>query len=97
MSEAEIARLREEIADVDKEIVGLIAKRLHLAGQVGLEKKLLGHPIDDEGANDLVHTWLVAEFAYARNWSHVLGGTRDAPHRRKRSAGAERSTTDPHP
>ncbi|HKW43897.1 MAG TPA: prephenate dehydrogenase/arogenate dehydrogenase family protein [Thermoplasmata archaeon] len=63
MSEAEIARLREEIADVDKELVGLIAKRLHLAGQLGLEKKLLGHPIDDEGANDLVHTWLVAEFA----------------------------------
>ena len=37
MSEAEIARLRDEIADIDKEILDLVAKRLHLAEQVGLE------------------------------------------------------------
>ena len=42
MSEKEIARLRDEVAAVDKEIVALVAKRLHLAEQIGLEKKLSG-------------------------------------------------------
>ncbi len=42
MSEKEIARLRDEVAVVDKEIVALVAKRLHLAEQIGLEKKLSG-------------------------------------------------------
>ena len=40
MSETEIARLREEIAGVDKEIVALVARRLLLAELVGMEKKL---------------------------------------------------------
>ena len=63
MSEAEIVRLREEIADVDKEIVALVAKRLHLAEQLGLEKKLLGRPPSDEIAEDHVFTRLLTEGA----------------------------------
>src|SRR5687768_11954347 len=63
MSEAEIARLREDIADVDKEIVGLVAKRMHLAEQIGLEKKLLGQPARDEAAEDHVFTRLLTEGA----------------------------------
>ena len=45
MSEREIARLRDEVASVDKEIVALVARRLHLAEQIGLEKKLAGLPL----------------------------------------------------
>ena len=56
MSVTEIARLRDEIADVDKEIVNLVAKRFQLAAQVGLEKKLLGLPLQDEGTEELVRT-----------------------------------------
>lgn len=63
MSEAEIARLREDIADVDKQIVALVAKRLHLAEQVGLEKKLLAQPARDEAAEDDVFTRLLTEGA----------------------------------
>ncbi len=55
--------MRAEIADVDREIVALVAKRLHLAAQVGLEKKLLGRPLRDEGVEELVHTRLLAECA----------------------------------
>lgn len=40
-----------------------MAKRLHLAGQVGLEKKLLARPLRDEGVEDLVHTRLLTEGA----------------------------------
>ncbi|MGI0147926.1 MAG: prephenate dehydrogenase/arogenate dehydrogenase family protein [Thermoplasmata archaeon] len=63
MSEAEIARLREEIAEVDKEIVALVAKRLHLAEQLGLEKTLLGRPARDEAQEDHVFTRLLTEGA----------------------------------
>ncbi len=45
MSEKEIARLRDEVASVDKEIVALVARRLHLAEQVGMEKRLAGLPL----------------------------------------------------
>lgn len=45
MSEAEIAQLRNEIAGVDREIVGLVARRLYLAEQIGLEKRLSGQPV----------------------------------------------------
>lgn len=45
MSEAEIARLREEIGSLDREIVGLVARRLYLAGQIGLEKRLAASPV----------------------------------------------------
>lgn len=61
MSETEIARLRDEIADVDREIIGLVAKRLDLAAQVGLEKKVLGRPLRDPRAEELVHARLLAE------------------------------------
>ena len=63
MSEAEIARLREEIADVDREIVGHVAKRLHLAEQLGLEKKLVGRPVVAEDTEDRVFTRLLTEGA----------------------------------
>ena len=45
MSETEIADMREEIAAVDREIVGLVARRLYLAEQIGQEKRLSGHPV----------------------------------------------------
>lgn len=45
MSETEIARLREEIAAVDREIVGLVARRFYLAEQIGLEKRLSGQRV----------------------------------------------------
>ena len=72
MSETEIARLRDEIADVDREIVGLVAKRLDLAAQVGLEKKRLGLPLRDERAEEQVHARLSAEVA-KRGISSSLG------------------------
>ena len=55
--------MREEIADVDREIVGLVARRLHLAAQVGVEKNLLQKPVRDEEAEDLVHTRFLSECA----------------------------------
>ncbi|HYV08641.1 MAG TPA: prephenate dehydrogenase/arogenate dehydrogenase family protein, partial [Thermoplasmata archaeon] len=55
--------MREEIADVDREIVGLVARRLHLAAQVGVEKHLLQKPVRDEEAEDLVHTRFLSECA----------------------------------
>lgn len=45
MSDTEVARLREEIAGVDREIVALVARRLYLAEQIGLEKRLGAQPI----------------------------------------------------
>jgi len=60
MSETEIARLREEIAQVDKEIVALVARRLHLAEQVGIEKQLLGLPLRDPDAEERVYSRLLA-------------------------------------
>ncbi len=72
MSETELARLRAEIAEIDREIVGLVAKRLDLAGQIGLEKKFLGRPLRDERAEEHVHTRLLAEAA-KRGVSSSLG------------------------
>ena len=43
--------------------MALVAKRLHLADQVGLEKKLLGRPLRDEGVEEHVHTRLLTECA----------------------------------
>jgi chorismate mutase/prephenate dehydrogenase len=63
VSDAEIARLREEIADVDREIVAHVAKRLHLAEQLGVEKKLEGRPIVAEDTEDRVFTRLLTEGA----------------------------------
>ena len=45
--EAELARVRDEIVDVDRAIVGLIAKRVRLARQVGPVKRALGMPTLD--------------------------------------------------
>ena len=63
MSETEIARLRDEIAEVDREIIGLVAKRLDLAAEVGLEKRTLGRPLRDPRAEELVRARLLAEAA----------------------------------
>jgi len=65
--------LREEIADVDTEIVGLVAKRLHLAAQVGVEKKLLERPVRDEEAEKLVRTRILTE-CVARDLRPVFAG-----------------------
>lgn len=61
MSETEIARLRDEIAEVDREIVAYVAKRLHLAEQIGMEKKLLALPLRDADVEESVMTRLLAE------------------------------------
>lgn len=63
MSEAEVARLREEISDVDERILDLVAKRLHLAEQLGLEKKLASRPARDPAQEDLVLTRLLTDGA----------------------------------
>ena len=63
MSEAEIARLRDEMSDIDRGILDLVAKRLHLAEQVGLENKLLGRPARDGSDDDLVVTRVLTEAA----------------------------------
>jgi len=55
--------LRDEIGEVDREIIGLVANRLDLAAQVGLEKKLLGRPLRDQRAEELVQARLLAEAA----------------------------------
>lgn len=60
MSESEIARLREEIASVDKEIVAHVARRLHLAEQVGIEKRALSLPLRDSDAEERVVARLLA-------------------------------------
>jgi len=61
LSETEIARLRDEIAEVDREIIGLVAKRLDLAAEVGLEKRILSRPLRDPRAEELVRARLLAE------------------------------------
>jgi chorismate mutase/prephenate dehydrogenase len=61
MSEAEIARLRDEVAGVDEQILSLVAKRLHLAEQLGLEKKLVGRPVRDPAQEERVLTRLLTE------------------------------------
>src|SRR5437763_9467758 len=79
VSEAEIARLREEMADVDREIVANVAKRLHLAEQLGVEKKLEGRPIVAVDTEDRVFTRLLTEgatrgisLAFAEGLAHLL-------------------------
>lgn len=61
MSEKEITRLRDDIAAVDKEIVALVAKRLHLAEQIGMEKKLSGLPLRAADVEEQVHSRLLRE------------------------------------
>lgn len=45
MSDAEIARLREAVAAVDRDLVALVARRLLLVEAIGLEKRIAGVPI----------------------------------------------------
>lgn len=40
-----LEELREEIADVDARIMGLVAKRMSLAEDIGEEKRRLGLPV----------------------------------------------------
>lgn len=61
MSEAEIGRLREEVAAVDKDIVDLVAKRLHLAEQIGLEKLIAGMPMRQADVEEQVAVRLLRE------------------------------------
>ncbi len=61
MSETEIARLREDVAAVDREIVALVAKRLHLAEQIGLEKKLSGFALRASDVEEQVQIRLLRE------------------------------------
>jgi chorismate mutase/prephenate dehydrogenase len=63
VSEAEIARLRAQIADVDREIVTHVAKRLHLAELVGIEKKLMDLPLRDADTEERVFARLLADCA----------------------------------
>lgn len=63
MSEKEIARLRDDVAAVDKEIVALVAKRLHLAEQIGMEKKFSRMPLRAADVEEQVHARLVRECA----------------------------------
>ncbi len=63
MSELEIERLREAIASVDKEIVALVAKRLDLAEQIGLEKRLAGLSVRQTDVEELVLVRLERESA----------------------------------
>lgn len=79
MTETEIARLREEIAAVDREIVAHVARRLHLAEQVGLEKALRGVPLRDPEREAQVLSDLLSECAshaispvFAEGLAHLL-------------------------
>ncbi len=63
MSEAEIARLREEIASVDEEIVAHVAERLHLAGQIATAKRTMGLPLRDPDREVQVFSHLLSECA----------------------------------
>lgn len=61
MSENEIVRLRAEVASVDTEIVALVAKRLHLAERIGLEKQFAGLAVRDTGVEEQVQVRLLRE------------------------------------
>lgn len=63
MSDREIARLRDDIAAVDKEIVALVAKRLHLAEQIGMEKLLSRLPLRAADVEEQVQARLLRECA----------------------------------
>src|SRR5436189_6210928 len=63
VSGAEIGGVRGEVAGVDREIVAHVAKRLHLAEQLGVEKKLEGRPVVAEDTEDRVFTRLLTEGA----------------------------------
>ncbi len=74
MSEKEIARLRDEVASVDREIVALVARRLHLAEQIGLEKKVAGLPLRHGDVEEQVHVRLLRECG-VRGISEAFAGS----------------------
>ena len=74
MSENEIARLRDEVASVDREMVALVAKRLHLAEQIGLEKNLAGLPLRHSDVEEQVHVRLLRECG-VRGISEAFAGS----------------------
>ena len=53
--------MRDEIADVDRAIVELVAKRFYLAAQVGLEKRFLDRALRDEDVEEIVRKRLLTE------------------------------------
>lgn len=61
MSSEELAHLRDQVAGVDTEIVSLVAKRLHLAEQIGLEKKFAGLPLRQSDVEEQVQVRLLRE------------------------------------
>ena len=49
-----LQELRKEIADIDREIVDLIARRTYVANTIAEVKAKRGMPITDEGQEELV-------------------------------------------
>ncbi len=78
MSDKEIERLREEVASVDKEIVGLVAKRLHLAEQIGMEKKFAGLPVRHAEVEEQVQIRLLRECGVRGITEEFAGSLGDA-------------------
>ncbi len=52
--EQDLEDLRQEIADIDREIVDLIARRTYVANTIAEVKAERGMPITDEGQEDVV-------------------------------------------
>jgi chorismate mutase len=49
-----LEQVREEISQVDDEMIRLLARRMELASRVLEEKRKLGMPISDDRQNELV-------------------------------------------
>jgi chorismate mutase len=47
-------KVREEISEIDDELLRLMARRMELAGEVLIEKRKHGMPISDDRQNELV-------------------------------------------
>jgi len=61
-----LKQVREEIDQIDKEIIALIVKRTKLAGKVLREKRLEDQQVNDEAQNQIVLT-RAAEYATELN------------------------------
>ncbi|ASJ17567.1 chorismate mutase [Pyrococcus kukulkanii] len=51
---ARIKSLREQIDEIDREIIALLERRLEIARQIGEIKKSLGLPIEDKSREEEV-------------------------------------------